>query len=140
MCLSIFYRVPFSLLPLNELIMLLMGGRSEHFCTPHTPCLLLNRLCNSATHSVSYYYPYFCRWGNWNAELWSNLFKIILLLSGRSEVLTWVWLIYWVTTWLFSQLCHEVKKKNSDFFLLNVFVITLNHVIIDFKKLRAQEC
>jgi hypothetical protein len=49
-------------------------------------------LFSSASNSVRYYYPYFCRWGNWSAELWSNLFKIILLLSDRSAVLAWVWL------------------------------------------------
>lgn len=94
-------------------------------------------LFNSARHSMRYYYPYFCRWGNWSAELWSNLFKITLLLSGRSGILTWVWLTE-VTMWPFSKLFHEVKKiymNVSDFFLLNILVIILNHVIISLWKI-----
>lgn len=112
MCLFIFCRVPFPILPLNELVVLLLEGEKWTFlCTAGTPCQLLNMLFNSASHSVRYYYPYFCRWGNWSAELWSNLFKIILLLSGRSGILTWVcW--FWSHYVTVSQIVSWSLKKS----------------------------
>lgn len=132
MCSFIFCRVPFPLFPVSELVILLLEGKKWTFLfIAGTPCQLLNMLFNSASHSVRYYYPYFCRWGNWGAELWSNLFKVILLLNGRSGILTWVWLILKSLCDRFPNCFMKFKKKLLViFFLLSVFVIILNHVII----------
>lgn len=100
--------------------------------TPGTPCQLLNMLFNSARHSMRYYYPYFCRWGNWSAVLWSNLFKIALLLSGRSKILTWVWLTLKSLCHHFLNCFHKVKKsiRMLVILFLNIFVIILNHIVM----------
>lgn len=114
-----FCRVPFSPLPLNELVRHVT--RKEEM---DTPCQLPNMLLPSTSHSGRDC-AFFLQTRTLKRSVWSHLFRITLLLSGRSRILTWVWLTLRLL-WPFFQIVSWSLKKSmyvGDYFLLNIFLI-----------------